>query len=72
MRTMATIDAFGFTMQSYGHMLAEAAEARELGNWEQAHRANQKAEEYRLKAQTIRKQIKTDMDRNRDNSDKAA
>lgn len=59
MKTMSLIDQFGFTMQHYGMMLAEAAEHHELGQWAESHRAAQKAEEYRVQAQSLRKQIQT-------------
>lgn len=58
MKTMTLIDRFGYTMQHLGNALAEAAEYRERSEWIEAHRANQKAEEYRLEAQRLRILIK--------------
>lgn len=67
MKTMGLIDQFGFTMQHYGMMLAEAAEHRELGQFAESHRAAQKAEDYRIQAQSLRKRIEaaffTNMDK---------
>lgn len=57
MRTMASIDAFGYTMKEWGRSLATAAEYRERGEWIEARKANEEAERYRIRANQLRERI---------------